>query len=80
MKSTKRGRLAIMAAVMAASAVSAMANTAGLKGTVAPDSPYRQTASTVAATETGVKFQIAPIKMAAPTAAAAKPVTHTRWR
>jgi hypothetical protein len=75
--------LGAMAAILLVPALSTMANSGIIKVTVAPDSPYRQTAKP-AATASGVKFQVAAVKTQN-NAAAKEKATSTRgvrphWR
>ena len=75
--------LGVVAAVLLVPALSTMANSGMIKRTVAPDSPYRQTAKP-ATNASGVKFQVAAVKTQDNTAAKAK-ATSTRdvrphWR
>jgi hypothetical protein len=71
--------LGATAAVLLVPVLSNMASTGITKATVAPDSPYRQTAKP-AATASGVKFQVAAVKTRSENKTTATRAVRPHWR
>jgi hypothetical protein len=85
MKTIVKQTLALAALLLMVPATPTLANSGLMKVTVAPDSPYRQTAYQAAKAESRTKFEIAPVKLEVAAkdhtvAEAPRSIVHPHWR